>query len=437
MGNRTPSARSQGDGPSGSCKARQSAEGRVARAALALSAYYRAILEHSPTAIITLDRSGVILEASTAASQLISLPAQRLVGTPLRELMGAEARPLLDRALGGERVNYEGFGCLVPPEGEHWLRAKWVPVCDDSRTFLGGLVLIEDASAEKKAQDLVEKLAFLDPVTELPNRAMLARVLTRALSGEKASQRQLALVWLNLDRFKDVNDALGQQVGDELLRAVGGRLHEQLRSNDMVAHIGADDFVLLLPRITAAQHIERVMNRINDVFGAPFAVGDEAIVLTASCGVALHPGGASDARQLQDHAHSAMRAAKELGGGSWEIFASRGAKEGSTRLWLAREIRDSIAQGHFTLHYQPLVDLAHDARPGSRSAGALAAPEARPARTGGVHPLRRGERPDHLAGGAPAGPGVRPAAQLAEGFGLTTPPGDQHLGPRGAALRRR
>ena len=82
---------------------------------------------------------------------------------------------------------------------------------------------------------------------------MLSMMLSRALSGAKGNQRQLALIWLNLDRFKDVNDALGQQAGDELLRAVGERLHEHVRTNDMVAHVGADDFVLLLPRVNSRQ----------------------------------------------------------------------------------------------------------------------------------------------------------------------------------------
>ena len=358
MANKTPSARSQGDGPSGSCKAQQSAEGDVAFDAFTPNARYRAILEHSTTAIITLDRSGVILEVSTSASQLMSMSAEQLVGTPIRELMGAELHPLLDRALRGERVSYEGSGGPVSPDGELWSRAKWVPVCDDSGTFLGGLMLVEDASAENKAQDLVEKLAFLNYATDPPNRAMLSMMLSRALSGAKGNQRQLALVWLNLDRFNDVNEALGQQAGDELLRAVGERLHEQLRSNDMVAHVGADDFVLLLPRINSAKHLERLVGRVNEVFAAPFAMGDETVFLTASCGIAVHPGGGSDAPQLQENAHRAMRTAKELGGGACEIFEPGRVQEGSARLWLAREIRNGIALGHFRLHYQPLVDLA-------------------------------------------------------------------------------
>jgi diguanylate cyclase (GGDEF)-like protein len=220
-----------------------------------------------------------------------------------------------------------------------------------------GMVIVFDVSEQKRADELVEKLAVIDPITELPNRAMLSMMLAKALSGAKAKQRRLAAVWLNLDRFKDVNHALGRQAGDELLRAVGGRLQEAVRTFDVVARVGDDDFVLLLPRINSRKHLERLMGRIQDVFAAPFVVAGESVLLSASCGIAVHPDGGSDSQQLRESAHTAMRAAKELGGGAFEIFDPGVAEEGSERLWLAREIRDGIAQGHFILHYQPLVDL--------------------------------------------------------------------------------
>ena len=326
--------------------------------ALVLGARYRAILEHSPTAIVILDRTGVVLEVRKAAGELMSMPTEQLLGARMADRIAGELRPLLERALRGEHVSYEGPGSPALPEGELWVRAESVPIRDACGAAAGAVVIIQNATQEKRAQNWVERLAFTDPVTELPNHAMLSMVLSQALSGAKASQGQLALVWLNLDRFQDVNDALGPQAGDELLRTVGERLHEHLRTNDMVAHVGADDFVLLLPRINSPKHLERLTIRINDVFAAPFASGAEELFLSASCGIVVHPGGDANARQLQDNAHSAMRTAKELGGGAFEIFDSDGVNQGSARLWLAREIRASIAQDHFTLHYQPLVDLA-------------------------------------------------------------------------------
>ena len=119
-----------------------------------------------------------------------------------------------------------------------------------------------DISDDERTEQLVEKLALIDAVTELPNRTMLTLTLDKALSAAQANHRQLALLWLNLDRFKDVNDALGQQAGDELLRAVGERLRKAVRTADIVTRAGGDDFVLLLARVDSRQHLERLMGRV-------------------------------------------------------------------------------------------------------------------------------------------------------------------------------
>jgi diguanylate cyclase (GGDEF)-like protein/PAS domain S-box-containing protein len=322
-----------------------------------LKARYRAVLDHSPLAIVTLDWEGVVLEVSRAACALIGMPEEQLVGASIRELMVEELHPLLDQALRGEAVRYEGLGCPTTDDGDIWLRAQWVPVRSEEGALLGGVALIHDASAEKQAQDLVEKLAFVDPVTDLPNRTMFSMMVARALSGPGGAERQLALVWVNLDRFKDVNHALGREAGDQLLKAVGERLHECVRTNDMVARVGGDDFLLLLPRINSRGHLERLMRRVHDAFSVPFVVGSESVLVTASCGVAVHPDGVGDAHKLQEHAHTAMRAAKQLGGGAYEIYEADLVEDPGRRLRLVGEIRDAIEQGHFVLHYQPQIEL--------------------------------------------------------------------------------
>jgi len=319
---------------------------------------FETILEHSELNVTIFDRNYIVTDVSSSGAALAGISREQMRGRSLLEDLPVQYHDNLARTLAGESIRAEG---RVPPElckDESWTRIATLPIGDETGVVLGGMVIVVDVSQQKRADELVEKLAFIDPVTELPNRAMLSMMLSRALTGAKGNQRQLAVIWLNLDRFKDVNDALGAQAGDELLRSVGERLHEHVRTNDMVAHVGADDFVLLLPRVNSAKHLERLVGRIHEVFAEPFAVGDETVLLTGSCGIAVHPGGGSDARQLQENAHSAMRSAKELGDGTCEVFEPGSVTEGSARLWLAREIRDSIEQGHFTLHYQPLVELA-------------------------------------------------------------------------------
>ena len=166
------------------------------------------------------------------------------------------------------------------------------------------------------------------------------------------------MVWLNIDRFKDVNDALGQVVGDRLLRAVGERLREAVRSNDMVARAGGDDFLLLLPRIRSRHHVDSLMRRIHDAFEAPFTIDQQAIYLTASWGVAVHPNGGADARKLQENAHTAMRVVKNRGGKGCHVFEGGFGDESTDKVRLASEIREGLANGEFLLHYQPQIELA-------------------------------------------------------------------------------
>ena len=189
--------------------------------------------------------------------------ALRTAGVDARRLpaRGPAARVLadLERILAGETLEIEDqLARELCPE-QPWTHVLMLPIRDAGGVVRGGMTIVVDVTDQQRAEELAEKLAFIDPVTELPNRSMLSMMLSRALSGAKGSKRQLALVWVNVDRFRDVNDALGRQAGDRLLRTVGERLHERVRTNDMVARVGDDDFLLLLPRINSRKHVERLM----------------------------------------------------------------------------------------------------------------------------------------------------------------------------------
>jgi diguanylate cyclase (GGDEF)-like protein len=318
---------------------------------------FEAILEHSPLPVIILDHDLVIREVSRPAAELAGMSREEMRGRRL----GDGVRRLLKKRLtqvGAGRAVFQA-GPALPEFGESdgWKRTMMLPIRDAAGVVWGTALMAVGQVDAEHTEDLVEKPALIDAVTELPNRTMLSLALEKALSGAQLRHGQLALVWLNIDRFRDVNDALGQRAGDGLLRAVGERLHEAVRRVDVVARVGGDDFVLLLPRITSRKHVERLMARIHRAFDAPFASGDEAVLLSASGGVAVHPNGGADARALRESAHTAMRLAKGQGGGAFEMYDAGVAVEGSGRLWLAGEIRDGIQRGEFILQYQPQIDL--------------------------------------------------------------------------------
>lgn len=316
------------------------------------------LLRHAPGDIAIFDRDSVVVRASRSTGRLIGLPADGLLGRRLRDSLSDESRADLDAALAGTVVDGERSLPLGPDQGRTWRRTVWAPLHGPDGQVVGGLLAATGASREKSAEELLERFAFIDPVTGLPNRAMLAMMLSRALSRANVSGFRLALVWLNIDRFKDINDALGQAAGDSLLRAVGERLRDAPFATDLVARVGGDDFALLLPHIDSSVHLQSLMEQVQATFAEPFTAGDGAVMLSASCGVALHPdGAAADAHQLQEHAHSAMRAAKAVGGGGFEVYASGLSGRSSRRLRLDGEIRRGIAEGQFVAYYQPQIEL--------------------------------------------------------------------------------
>jgi diguanylate cyclase (GGDEF)-like protein/PAS domain S-box-containing protein len=317
---------------------------------------YETLFEKSQLSITVFDRDLVVRDVTRAAAKQAGRTRESMRGTHLSDFLPPEYVRENARALGGETVMSDHR--LEPGVcgAEAHVHAHLLPLRDADGSVHGGVTIVADVSDHKRAEALVEKLAFMDPLTELPNRRMLEVTLARALSGARAKPRPLALVWLNLDRFRDVNDALGRQAGDELLRAIGQRLVQVVRANDLVAHVGGDDFILVLPRINSRRHLERLMDRIHGVFEAPFIVGSESVLVTASCGIAVHPEDGSS-HELQEHAHVAMRTAKELGGGACRIYESELSEDSAHRLRLMSEIRDSIDAGHFVLHFQPQVDL--------------------------------------------------------------------------------
>jgi diguanylate cyclase (GGDEF)-like protein len=315
------------------------------------------LLGHALGDVAIFDRDSVVVRTSRPRGQFAGAPAEQVLGHRLRDRLTDDGRADLDAALAGKVVAGESALRLGPDEGRGWTHTVWAPLCDPKGHVVGGLLVAADATLEKTADELLEKFAFIDPVTGLPNRAMLAMMLSRALSRSKVSRRRLALVWLNLDRFKDANDALGPEVGDGLLRAVGERLRDSPFATDLVARVGGDDFALLLPRIDSMAHLRRLMEQVQAVFSEPFSVSGAAVVMSASCGVALHSNGAADAHKLQEHAHSAMRLAKRLGGGGFEIFTSDLSGRSLRRLRLDGEIRRGIAEDQFVAYYQPQIEL--------------------------------------------------------------------------------
>ncbi|MFZ2266794.1 MAG: EAL domain-containing protein [Azonexus sp.] len=213
-----------------------------------------------------------------------------------------------------------------------------------------------DLSAQKLAERRIRELADFDALTGLPNRRLLQARFSQLLATAEREESEIALVFLDLDHFKRVNDSLGHSVGDDLLREVAGRLVGAVRRVDTLARLGGDEFIIALPGITAAAAIE-VARRLLDVCVQPFAVAGHELTVTPSLGISIFPQDGKDLETLLKNADAAMYRAKEGGRNAFQFYASEMNTATLERLLMESNLRRALLQNEFVLYYQPLVSL--------------------------------------------------------------------------------
>jgi diguanylate cyclase (GGDEF)-like protein/PAS domain S-box-containing protein len=217
------------------------------------------------------------------------------------------------------------------------------------------MAVVTDITERKRAEDALAHQALHDLLTDLPNRTLLHDRLRQAIRGAKRDSSSLALLVMDLDRFKEVNDTFGHHYGDLLLRQVCQRLQDALRGSDTLARLGGDEFALLLPVADAAV-AGQVAQRLLEVLDEPFAIEGHSFAIGASIGIALYPQHADDADALLRRADVAMYVAKRSGSG-YALYAAEQDQHSPSRLGLTAELRHAIEHGQLLLHYQPKLEL--------------------------------------------------------------------------------
>ncbi len=207
----------------------------------------------------------------------------------------------------------------------------------------------------------VEYLAYHDNLTDLPNRALFSRSLSAKMHEARLEDTGLALMFLDVDRFKNINDSLGHDAGDALLREVGRRLRGALDAEDIVARLGGDEFVVLLPGVRMAEEIVPVLDRLLSVLGRPMALADQEFRVSVSIGVTLFPGDGEDEQTLFKNADAAMRHAKEQGKNNFQFYSSGLSSDSLARLSLESSLRNALERDELCLFFQGKQDVASGA----------------------------------------------------------------------------
>ncbi len=225
----------------------------------------------------------------------------------------------------------------------------------------GRLSVIEgttiDISERKQAEEQVKHLAFHDPLTNLPNRLLFNDRLTLAVAQAHRHNQRLAVLFLDLDRFKVINDSLGHSIGDELLRQVAERIQEYVREGDTVARLGGDEFTLLVPGISAEEDAAKIARKICEAIHDPFWIDGRELFVTTSVGVSVYPSDGHDGETLVRNADSAMYRAKEQGRDNYQLYTPAMNAKAVERLSLESRLRQAVANDEFELHFQPFIDL--------------------------------------------------------------------------------
>ena len=318
-------------------------------------------LDQLPDPAILADTAGTIVAANAAAKSLLVDP---LIGGSVRsflpDLVPSAALPGVE-PLGSahrEMTARRRDGHEVPVD---------VAVAPIARADGGAVVLtLRDASARARQLADLERLALRDSLTGLPNRALLHDRLDNALLLAQRQGEPMALMMLDLDRFKQVNDTLGHPLGDRLLQAVAPRLGLPLRRSDTLARIGGDEFAVLLPPPTGAEEACRVAERIIEALAEPFRIDGFVLDLGISIGVALSPEHGQGRDELIQSADAAMYAAKR-GQTGFAVYDAERPTEAMRRLGLRGELKQAVANSELIVHYQPVLDARSHAVAGAEA----------------------------------------------------------------------
>ena len=320
-------------------------------------------LEASIDAVLTVDNNGKVISANRNYADMWGLSiADFETGADACSLTRqiseqVDSNSFMEKV---RRLNNHtseiNFDEIVLKDGRVFDRYSAPLVGDDGKHY-GRLWSYRDTTERKKSESLIWKQANFDSLTGLPNRRMLQVRLEQEIKQARRYGGSFAVLSLDLDHFKEVNDTLGHAMGDELLQDTARRLSHCVRDTDAIARLGGDEFIIMLAELDDVRNVERVANKILDVFREPFHLGEETAYISTSIGITFYPQDARSGDALLKAADQAMYAAKKQGRSGFSYFTVSMQEQALSRMHLLNDLRSALEDRQLSLAYQPIVDL--------------------------------------------------------------------------------
>jgi len=323
----------------------------------------RMMFEQAPIGIFYYDTDLVIVDANLALCHTLQVERAQLIGLSLKEL--PDQRPMLDAYRDGDFTKpsvYDGPYHTKFHDLDLWIKVEFMPVVDDGGKMIGGMAMLADNTKAHTAMEQAEFLSLHDSLTMLPNRKLLKERIRQVLKEEKRSALYSALLFLDLDRFKYINDTAGHIVGDRLLIDTAKRLEHLLRESDTLSRLGGDEFVILLPMLAADEdatvhHAFQVSEKIHEALRRPFGIDDHMLYTSCSIGITTIDHTAVDIDEILRRADTAMYQAKEEGRDRTRFYDPAMDRKAQEYLGIQQQLRLAVEANNFSLYYQPIVSI--------------------------------------------------------------------------------
>jgi diguanylate cyclase (GGDEF)-like protein/PAS domain S-box-containing protein len=327
--------------------------------------------EHSHEGILIADKDHRIISANHALSEITGFPAGEMIGQKAEAIYAGLQDPaylqsILQEINAHDHWQSELWGCHRDGHG-YPFSLSVTAVRNADREIINYIAILTDVSKHKEAEEKMQHMAEHDALTGLPNRILLIDRMHQAIAAAQRNGTKLAILFLDLDRFKYINDSFGHDVGDKLLQTVAERLRKCVRSNDTVSRLGGDEFVVMLVDVVNNERIAHIAENILNAISVPYTIEGGDFTVTTSIGISTCPDDSRDIDTLLKNADTAMYHAKDSGANRYEFFNRDMNARIIERIVLENNLRRALKRDEFVLYYQPQMDIA-----GHRAVGAEA-----------------------------------------------------------------